>query len=55
MAETTKPALNLVGPQDGLVTLEDLAAMYKQLTGKDPTPEDLDAAKAVLDAPDEDE
>jgi hypothetical protein len=48
MAPTTKPTLLLVGPKDGMVSLDDLIVLFEQLTGKDPTPEDVEEAEAIF-------
>jgi hypothetical protein len=39
-----------VGPPDGLPTLDDLVALFRQLTGREPSAEDLAAAKAEMAA-----
>lgn len=41
--------LSLVGPEEGGPTVEDLAALAKELTGREPTKEELEEAKRVLD------
>lgn len=50
MAETQKPKpeLHLAGPKEGLVTIDDLAKLYRQLTGREPTEEDLKEAEKIL-------
>lgn len=50
MAETTKPCLNLVGPDDGEPSLDDLVALFERLTGRKPTTDELAEARAALDA-----
>jgi hypothetical protein len=43
-----KPILHLTGPREGPPTLADLIALSKSLTGRDPTPEEIEQAKQVL-------
>ena len=45
---TKKPTLFLVGG-GVLPTLDQIAALYARLTGREPTPEDLASARAILD------
>ena len=44
-----KPILNLTGPRIGAPTLDDIIALSKKLTGRDPTPEEIAKAKAMFD------
>jgi hypothetical protein len=46
--EDQKISLNLVGPKHGPPTLEDLIALSKRLTGRDPTAEEIEQARAIL-------
>jgi hypothetical protein len=48
MTETEKPSLGLIEGKEAL-DVESLRDLYVSLTGKEPTPEDLAEAKAVLD------
>lgn len=43
-----KPELVIVGSKDHAPTIDDIKALVKQLTGKDPTPDDLAAAEKIL-------
>lgn len=45
-ADKSKPVLTLLHGQR--VTLESLAAMFEQMTGRKPTPEELARARAVM-------
>jgi hypothetical protein len=47
MAESTKPELFLL--RGNPITLEQLTALFRELTGREPTPEDMARAKALLD------
>ena len=38
------PTLHLTGPRIGPPTLDDLIALAKQLTGRDPTPREIERA-----------
>ena len=46
----TKLDYLIAGSGSGLPTLDDLIAMSKALTGRDPTPEELAEAKSLLDS-----
>ena len=46
----TKPVLHLAGSVNGAPTLEQLIAMTKKITGRDPTPEEIEAARKMLDS-----
>jgi hypothetical protein len=48
MSQATKPALYLAGWNEGILTLDDLIALYKKVTGKDPTPGDLEEARGQV-------
>lgn len=41
-----KPELTIFPP--GTPSVEDLAKLVKQMTGKDPTPEEIENARAIL-------
>ena len=43
-----KPTLHLMQGKKTL-TLEHITALYKKLTGRDPTPEDLEKSKRLLE------
>ena len=43
-----KPSLTLVSPP---ITVEKLAALFRKLTGKEPTEADLAEARAILERP----
>jgi hypothetical protein len=43
-----KPTLYLAGHEDGPPTLDQLIAMAKQLTGRDPTPQEIAEARQIL-------
>jgi hypothetical protein len=43
-----KPALTLVGPRVGGPTIQDIVALFKSLTGREPEPADVEKAKAIL-------
>ena len=43
-----KPIFYLAGHKKGLPTLEDILALSKALTGRDATPEEIEAAKTTL-------
>jgi hypothetical protein len=45
-----KLTLHLAGSENGLPTLDDLVAMAKALTGRDPTPEEIEVSRALLEA-----
>jgi hypothetical protein len=47
MADTKKPELHLLDAGDSL-SVDDLATMYKSLTGRDMTPEELAEAESIL-------
>jgi hypothetical protein len=49
MTDSKKPALYLTGPSKGPPTIDDITALYKSLTGRDPTPEELAESKAMLE------
>ena len=49
-----KPQLTIVGSENDTPTLDDLITLTKALTGRDPTPEEIADAQAILDEPDED-
>jgi hypothetical protein len=40
------PKLVITGPETGLPSVEDLVALYTKLTGKTPTPEEIQALRA---------
>lgn len=40
-----KPHLYLTGPQDGGPTFDDMMALFRMLTGREPTPEQVAEAK----------
>jgi hypothetical protein len=44
-----KPILYLVGSKDEPPRLDDLLALFRRLTGREPTPEDLAQAKRELE------
>jgi len=46
MAEQQKPSLTLVG---GKLTLESLVALYRHLTGREPTSEEMAEARRALE------
>lgn len=46
--DVLRPTLNLTGPQVGPPTIDDLIALAKRLTGRDPTPSEIDKAKQIL-------
>ncbi len=48
-ASSAKPELHIVGPSKGAPTSEDIGALYKSLTGKDATPEELERVKRRLE------
>ena len=48
--QPTPPNLTLIGSREGLPALDDVIALYKHLTGKDPSPEELASAKTRMDA-----
>jgi hypothetical protein len=43
-------ALYLTGQRNGAPTLDDITALFRKLTGREPTPEDVATSKALLDA-----
>jgi hypothetical protein len=49
MAETKKAELYLTGPREAAPTVDDLVALFRRLTGKEPTAEEVAAAQAVLE------
>ena len=48
-----KPQLILTGSENSAPTLDDLIKLTKALTGRDPTPEEIADAQAILNKPDE--
>jgi hypothetical protein len=44
----TKPTLYLTGPKDGPPTLDDLIALSKALSGREPTAEEIENARRIL-------
>jgi len=48
--ESTKLALHLTGPSKGPPTVDDIMALVKSLTGRDPTPEEYVSSKAKIEA-----
>jgi hypothetical protein len=46
-----KPIFFITGHEDSPPTLDQLIALAKQLTGRDPTPEEIEEARAWLDTP----
>jgi predicted ester cyclase len=42
-------SLYLVGSEKGLPTLDELIALARKLTGRDPTPEEIEAARKIYD------
>lgn len=48
---TTKPELTLVGPSKGAPDLQDIIELYRKLTGKEPTAQDIEDAKRELARP----
>jgi hypothetical protein len=47
-----RPSLSLVGSEHGVPTLDDLIKLTIHLTGKRPTPAEIDQVRAILDTPD---
>lgn len=45
-----KPTLHLTGPAKGPPTVDDIMQLYKDLTGREPTPEEYASVKAKIDA-----
>ena len=43
--ESQKPALYLAGSEHGTPTLEDLVALARALTGREPTPEEIESSR----------
>lgn len=48
-AKKKMPQLVVAGGRNREPTLDEIAAMVKQMTGKDPTPADLAEAKRILE------
>lgn len=48
MTISKKPELFLVGPSEGGPSLDDLMALFRKLTGREPTEEDLVKARETL-------
>ena len=44
-----KVSLYLVGHRIGLPTFDDLIAFTRKLTGRDPTPEEIEAARKIYE------
>lgn len=45
-----KPAFTVAGPEEGEPTFDDLRALFRKLTGRDPDPDDEAEARAEYDA-----
>lgn len=45
-----KPKFLLTGPKDGPPTVEDLVALFRQLTGRDPSPGEIEQVREKSDA-----
>ena len=43
-----KPSLYLVGSGDGPPTADDILALFRAVTGREPTPEDEAKARAIM-------
>ena len=48
MPPPKKPILHLTGPRTGLPTLDDLIALARALSGRDPTQAEIEAARMIL-------
>ena len=48
--EKKKAELNLTGPSKGGPSLDDLTALFRGLTGREPSEQDLAEARAVLES-----
>jgi hypothetical protein len=48
MTNVQPPILHLIGPRVGPPTLDDLIALAKALTGRDPTPEEIEQPRRLL-------
>lgn len=46
-SEKSKPILHLTGPREGSPSFDDLMDLYRGLTGKEPTPEQLVEAQGL--------
>ena len=46
-----KPELYLTGPSKGPPTLDDLIALTRRLTGREPTPDEIEDARQTLEEP----
>ena len=46
--KTKKPELHLAGPRVGGPSVEDILRLFKNLTGKEPTAEDVEKVRARL-------
>lgn len=44
-----RPTLHLAGPDAGPPTLEDILALAKALTGREPTSEEIEQARVILE------
>jgi len=53
MAQTKKPCLSVL-PGANADDIQALAALYEAVTGQEPTRQELEEARAILDAPDKD-
>jgi hypothetical protein len=51
MSESNKPELHLLHPDE--ITFENLLEMFRDLTGREPTPEEVEEARAEWDSEDE--
>ncbi len=51
MSKPEKPTFYLAGQEDGPPTLDQLVALAKRLTGRDPTPEEIEEARTLLNGP----
>jgi hypothetical protein len=45
----SRPSLALVGSRGAALTLDDVLSLTRRLTGREPTPQEIESAQQILD------